>query len=44
MITVNKAGRKLRKTFDSFFGAMIALAGSGGLAISLGWIAANFKL
>ncbi|KST66454.1 hypothetical protein BC008_42750 [Mastigocoleus testarum BC008] len=44
MITVNKAGRKLRQTFDSFFAAMIALTGSAGLGISLGWIAANFKL
>ena len=44
MITVNKAGRKLRKTFDSFLLAMMALTGSAGLGISLGWIAAGLKL
>lgn len=44
MITVNKAGIKLRKTFDSFVAAMIALAGSAGLGISLGWIAVGLNL
>ena len=44
MITVNKAGRKLRKTFDSFLIAMLVLAGNAGLGIFLGWMAASLKL
>lgn len=44
MITVNKAGRTLRKTFDSFLAGMLALSGTAGLGISLGWIAASFNL
>lgn len=44
MITVNKAGRKLRQTFDSFLGAMMVLSGTAGLGISVGWVAAGFKL
>ena len=44
MITVNKAGRKLRKTFDSFLAAMMTLAGTAGLGISVAWIAASLKL
>ena len=43
VVTVNKAGRRLRYTLGSFDAAMLSLSGIAALGLSLGWLMSSFS-
>lgn len=43
VVTVNKAGRQLKKSLDSFDAAMLSLSGIAAVGLAVGWVMGGFS-